>query len=129
MCWEQWEYRNEHFQRGERQLLRNIKRRNQQHQISHHSLIQEYYALKTEVAGLDHKQQRLEEKLASLKCRVASNERDQTRMVSALLQRLLDDDKGKMKMKMKVDEQDMQKHPPCTFISLEDLIGQDCVDC
>ncbi|GFQ01806.1 heat stress transcription factor a-7a [Phtheirospermum japonicum] len=85
ISWEHWEYSHEYFRKGERHLLKNIKRRNQISRPSssdtHLSLggaprdvekevqvmMHEHDHLKMEIEKLKDKQEALERRLASLK--------------------------------------------------------------
>ncbi|KAI3456342.1 hypothetical protein Pfo_013005 [Paulownia fortunei] len=110
ISWEQWEYKNEYFRKGERHLLKNIKRRNQMpHRFQPTSdiepsvdasslsnnmekeleiLMKDHDLLKVEIMKLKQKQEILEEKIASLKNQAMSNEKDQKRLMFAA-QRIL----------------------------------------
>ncbi|KAL3627640.1 Flocculation suppression protein [Castilleja foliolosa] len=87
VSWEHWEYSHEYFRKGERHLLKNIKRRNQiSHQSSSSSdmplsicgphtrdvekeiqvMMDEHDHLRMEIEKLKDKQEALERKLASL---------------------------------------------------------------
>ncbi|KAG8385627.1 hypothetical protein BUALT_Bualt03G0064700 [Buddleja alternifolia] len=98
--WEQWEYTNKYFRKGEKHLLRNIKRRNQ---VSHRmqkasevepsraispscntekrieNLMEEHRLLKMEIVKLKEKQQVLEQKIAS----AVSNENQRGMILTA----------------------------------------------
>ncbi|XP_051126185.1 heat stress transcription factor A-2b-like [Andrographis paniculata] len=104
ISWEQWEYRNDYFRKGERHLLRNIKRRTHIQQQQQHTesamepsfdnesqfLMKEQSLLMSEIAKLREKQRMLEEKLAELKYQVAGNERDRSITMQRILCNLRD---------------------------------------
>ncbi|KAK4399050.1 External alternative NAD(P)H-ubiquinone oxidoreductase B2, mitochondrial [Sesamum angolense] len=121
ISWEKWEYKNEYFRKGEKHLLRNIKRIYQSNSHRTRSaapgvdssscsrnieeelelLKKENDILNSEIKKLKEKQEILEEKVASLTYQAVNNE-------------------GKMVL----DEGGTGQHQPSAFISLVDLIGE-----
>ncbi|PIN18573.1 hypothetical protein CDL12_08762 [Handroanthus impetiginosus] len=130
ISWEQWEYRNDNFRRGERHLLRNIKRRNQQIPHRNHPSSQtepflttsscsslaekeleitmkEHDLLKLEITKLKEKQGNLEQKLKKKKKQAFRNRNDQQRMMFVFVaQRII----GKQKDHIQIpDEKNLKE--------------------
>ncbi|KAL8467885.1 hypothetical protein ACS0TY_031215 [Phlomoides rotata] len=98
ISWEKWEYKNEYFRKGERNLLKNIKRKdhcsrrilpsldsksscsvNMENGLT--ILMKEHQQVKAEIMKLKEKQQILDEKVVSLGNQAASNKEDRKRMM------------------------------------------------
>lgn len=116
VSWERWEYRNENFRKGERGLLRNIKRRTsstkqlnrppsspninppEANSVNSSSssnadkevelMLKEHHLLNEEITRLRQKQNTLENRLASLS---KSNEDHHNRFIPVLGQLIIED--------------------------------------
>lgn len=105
ISWERWEYKNEYFRKGERNLLKNIWRKdhcsrailpssdtksscsvNMENELT--ILMKEHHQVKAEIIKLKEKQQILDEKVVSLGNQATSNKADWKRMMR-VAQRIL----------------------------------------
>ncbi|KAK6124431.1 hypothetical protein DH2020_041851 [Rehmannia glutinosa] len=114
ISWEKWEYKNEYFRKGERHLLKNIKRRNQiSHNNNHPSnmeneletMIKEQDLLNKEITKLKDKQEILEQKIASLKKQAISNIQKDQKIIMLAAEDILRNRKRKFEEKSDTTDQ------------------------
>ncbi|KAK4439245.1 Heat stress transcription factor A-2e [Sesamum alatum] len=117
ISWKQWEYKNEYFRKGEKHLLKHIKRRNQSN--SHRTRVdcsnscsrnieqelkllkEETDLLKAEIKKLEEKQEILDEQVASLTYQAVNNQENKWRTIFATQTKL---DEKNLKGKRTLEE-------------------------